>query len=87
MAGTLVGRFICLFLVAKVATSFPFGPPAVESVCVDLKPAFYAPHFHQVGNGTYNLSVNASLGSNSEHFSYTAGAKYNGEYCGICHFN
>jgi len=74
-----VGHFICFFLVVEVATSFPFGPPAVESVCKDLQPAFYAPHQHEVGNGTYNASVNANLSSAAEYFNYAAGLTYNGE--------
>ena len=75
----LLENLIVLGFVAGISVGLPTGPPAVEPVCVDLKPAFYAPHFLQEGNGTYDIKTGVPSSNNSNYFGYTAGETYNGK--------
>ncbi len=59
-------------------SSFPFGAPAVRSVCVDMVPAVPSPHLKQNGSGDYKISINATTNAD-KCFTYTAGSQYKGK--------
>ena len=58
--------------------SYPTGPPAYYSVCNSMMPSLLSPHRLQLGNGSYEISTNASLSGIAGYFNYTNGTGYSG---------
>jgi len=79
MANSLVGLLIAMCLTQHGVAGFPTGPPAVESVCVELKPAFYSPHIFHNGNGTFRITTNALTSDDGRYFTYEASQSYSGK--------
>ena len=77
----MVALLIFAALGVGLVVSYPSGPPALASTCLNLMPGSSSPHMQQSGDGTYSLTVaSLPLNTTSDYFTYTAGVTYTGEF-------
>jgi len=67
-----------LALILTEASCHSYGPPALDTVCIDMMPSPLSPHRLQEGNGSYYIKTNATLNDTAGYFNYTAGNTYYG---------